>query len=168
MENKGYKCSVCGKIHDGLPLDLVFNAPFYWNDELLKSDPEKNFLSSDMCVVNADDFFIRAIVEIPIIGTDKTFNWGIWVSLSKENFKRYSEVYGTEKELSEPHYFGWFSSQLKGYPDCLKIKTTVYLQGNKLRPKIVLDHSDPHLLCQEQHGGITMHRVEELIKLNNT
>ena len=99
--------------------------------------------------------------------TSERFKWGVWVSLSETNFMRYREIFGTEQELSEKPYFGWLSSKLSGYPDTSEsVKTDVYLQGGGMRPKIVLDHSNPFLLCQEQHNGISLHRIREILKAN--
>jgi hypothetical protein len=158
-----YNCTCCRKTHNGIPA-LTFNHPFYWDEKKSTINSGENILTSDLCVIDKKEFFIRVILEIPINDTDQTFSWGVWVSLSKENFFRYKKVFGTKKELKEKRYFGWFSNQIPGYPDTLKIKTSVHLQGGKLRPKIVLDHSDPHPLCQEQHNGITMERMHELIE----
>ena len=104
------------------------------------------------------------MIEIPVLDNDETFNWGVWVSLRKENFKRYFEVYGTQDELKEKPYFGWLSNEIPIYPKTLNIKTHVHLQGTTLRPKIELDHSNDHPLCQEQHTGISMARVHEIIE----
>lgn len=161
---KGFYCSTCGKYHDEVPMDWGFSAPYQWNPEFVKRDPKKNEISSDMCVINGENFFIRGIIEIPIINENKTFNWGVWVSLSEKSFARYMAVYKTEKELDEEPYFGWLCNKIPGYPNTISLKTSVHLQGNRLRPKIVLDHSDLHPLCQEQHNGITMHRVGEIFK----
>ena len=158
-----YVCSYCGKRHAGLPMDFAFNAPYYWTDELAEKDPENNFLNPDVCVIGGRDFFVRGVIEIPVVDKDETFNWGVWVSLSKENFKRYLLVYGTPDELKEKPYFGWLSNEIPIYPKTLNIKTHVHLQGNTLRPKIELDHSNDHPLCQEQHTGISMARVHEII-----
>lgn len=161
--NKGYTCTICGKRHDELPMDFAFNAPHYWNEALAEKHPDKYHLSSDRCIVDKNDYFIRGVIEIPIIDSKKNFHYGVWVSLSEKNFRRYNEVYGTKKELEEEPYFGWLSNQILGYPNTLEIKTLVHLQGNSLRPKIELDHTNPHPLCQEQHSGITMHRAHEII-----
>lgn len=160
---EGFDCSCCGKFHTGIPA-LTFNAPTQWEEEFAKKDHDSYYLSSDICWIDGKDFFIRVSLEIPIIDTDQTFSWGVWVSLKKDNFKKYVEVYGADKELKEKPYFGWFCNQLPGYPKTIGLKTSVHLQGNKLRPLIVLDHYDTHPLCQEQLKGITMERVHEIIE----
>lgn len=160
-----FTCSTCGKQHGNEARDIGFSKPFYWNKELEKSNPDLNRLSSDTCVIEGKEFFIRGVVEIPIVETNETFRWGVWVSLSKENFNRYTEIYGTSVEFQKKSYFGWFSNQLSryGYPDTLQIKTAVYPQANNLRPKIVLDPENSHPLCREQREGITLKRIHEIL-----
>ena len=156
-------CVCCGKeIKDHLPA-LTFNTPDYWIDDF--SDKPNHFLDTDFCNVNNVAFFTRTVLKIPIIDTEEFLEWGIWVSLSKKSFNSYRKVYGTKMELAEEPYFGWISNQIKGYPDCLKIKTLVHLQGGGLRPLLELDHKNMHPLCQEQHTGITMERAHELVSL---
>lgn len=164
----GYVCASCGKTHDELPMDLGFNAPTHW--DFLEVKGEKDYLTGDFCVIHNNesaDYFIRGILVIPILDDPKyeTFNYGIWVSQSKENFQKYNEIYGTEAELKESPHFGWFSNRLKGYPETLGLKSNAHFQGGKSRPLVVLEHTD-HPLSQEQHHGITMARVHELLALN--
>lgn len=157
------QCSHCGAELKDHCRDLAFNEPAYWQ---FSDDPE-NQLDSDFCVMNLEDgrhYFVRGLLQIPIQGTDEVFGWGVWVSLSEKNFHRYQKVYGTRRELKEEPYFGWLSNELPGYADCLGLKTNVCLQGGHMRPHIVLDHEDPHPLCQDQHVGYTLDRVEALIK----
>ena len=92
--NPQWTCSVCGAEHDGLPLDLGFDHPWYWNQE---RDEKNGFLNSDLCFIESSpdeaDYFVRGLIEIPIVdGTtddEAYFGLGIWVSLSERNFKWY-------------------------------------------------------------------------------
>ncbi len=152
-------CADCGKEHTERPLSLTFAAPSQWTDT--KSNVDE--LTSDFCVVGGKYFFVRACLEIPVIGHE-IFIWGIWVSLSKEHAKRYAEIFGTDAEKQEPAYFGWFCNELPGYPPTIGLMTSVILQGGGVRPKIILDHSNPHPLCHDQHHGISIERAEELLR----
>lgn len=156
-------CACCGKHTDDSLSALTFSSPTYWDESFAV---EKDcYLTSDLCKVHDAAFFIRVVLLIPITDNDEHFQWGVWVSLSEENYERYLAVFGSKKELKEEPYFGWFANQLPGYPDCTSIKTNVYFNGGGLRPEILLDHANPHPLCQEQHGGITMKRAKELLKI---
>ena len=98
QSKEGFICSCCGKFHKDIPA-LTFNAPTQWSEEFAKKDHDSYFLNSDMCWIDGKDFFIRVRLEIPIIDTNQIFSWGVWVSLKKENFQKYLEVYGTKKRI---------------------------------------------------------------------
>ena len=154
-------CSCCGQtISDELPA-LAFDAPTYW-DESLASQPG-NALTTDFCQVHDEAFFVRCVLQIPIKESGQALEWGVWVSLSETNFRQYQKVFGTRKERKEEPYFGWLSNELPGYKNCLSIKTNIHLQGGGMRPLVELDHEDNHLLCQHQHGGITMKQAHQYV-----
>jgi hypothetical protein len=155
-------CACCGQeIGNHLPA-LTFEAPVQWQDDY--AGKPGALLDTDFCVINNEAFFIRTVLRIPILDSKESLEWGVWVSLSEENFERYKQVYGTDEELDEEPYFGWFCNEIHIYPKCLGIKTLVHLQGGGQRPVIELDHENPHPLCQEQHNGITLKRAHEIIK----
>jgi hypothetical protein len=81
--------------------------------------------------------------------------------LSKENFKRTVELWGTDGRESEPPYFGWLSTRLPLYPETLSLKTNVRTRPVGQRPFIELEPTD-HPLAVEQRNGITMARVREI------
>ena len=121
-------------------------------------------LDTDFCIIDNEAYFVRTVLRIPIIDSKEHLEWGVWVSLSEKNFKRYRRVYGKDEELKEKPYFGWLSNQLGDYQDCLEIKTSVHLQGGGMRPLLELDHANAHPLCQEQHNGIALKRAHQIIK----
>jgi hypothetical protein len=79
-------------------------------------------LTSDACVVDEKHFFIVGNLEIPINGSEETFSWDVWVSLSRENFQRAFELWESDDRVNEPPYFGWLSTTLPGYPETLNLK----------------------------------------------
>jgi len=162
LARRNTRCTCCGqKVDNHLPA-IAFSAPDYWQEDFV-SKPGC-MLDSDFCIVDSEAYFVRTVLRIPIINSKEHFEWGVWVSLSEKNFKRYQKVYGTKAELDEKSYFGWLSNQIKSYPDCLEIKTQVHLQGGGVRPLLELDHINMHPLCQEQHNGITLERAHQIVK----
>lgn len=156
---EGFQCHTCGKWHDGLPLDYGYDAPHYWSENL-RSDAD-SFLNSDLCVIRKKDYFVRGLIEIPVIGSDRGFRWGVWTSLSKTNFDKIVELWNDPKLLDEPPYFGWLSSSIKSYPETLNLKSNVQSRSVQQRPYIVLESTD-HPLPVEQRYGITKERVREI------
>lgn len=80
----GFTCSCCGERHAELPMGYSTPAPYVWDPSF--ADAPDCLLSSDQCVIKAQHYFVKGLVEIPVIGTDNVFSWGVWVSLSRENF----------------------------------------------------------------------------------
>src|SRR5215470_4952373 len=106
-----YRCSTCNEVHKGFP-DLAFWAPYFFEELTEAERTARGRLSEDLCTLDNKHFFIRAMLEIPILGTEDRFGWGIWVSLSETNFHRYVEFFETDRPDGEGPYFGWFSNRL--------------------------------------------------------
>ncbi|CAG6397899.1 DUF2199 domain-containing protein [Streptomyces cocklensis] len=135
-------------------------APDVWEPRF-ENDPD-SMLSSDQCVIRGQHFFIRGLIEIPVIGSEDVFSWGVWVSLSKDNFARALEVWNTEGRETEKPYFGWLSTELALYSESTTdLKTNAHTRPVGSRPFIELEPTD-HPLAVEQRNGITHARVREI------
>ena len=137
-------------------------APAYW-DPSLASD-ESSTLEQEQCIIKAEHFFIRGRLVIPVTdaapGTE--FDWGVWVSLSRDNFTRALSLWTTPGREREQPYFGWLSTELPLYqPSTLSLKTHVRTQPVGQRPLIELEPTG-HPLAVEQRTGITLARVQEI------
>lgn len=135
-------------------------APDVWEPRF-ETDPD-SMLSSDQCVIRGRHFFVRGLIEIPVIGSEDVFSWGVWVSLSKDNFTRALEVWNTEGREAEKPYFGWLSTELALYSESTTdLKTNAHTRPVGTRPLIELEPTD-HPLAVEQRNGITHARVREI------
>ncbi|AKU94922.1 hypothetical protein AKJ09_01586 [Labilithrix luteola] len=146
-----------------MPTSFHARAPAYWSDALA-SDP-KSELSEDQCVIGEEHFFIRGLLRLPIRDTDDHFTWGVWVSLSRSNFLRTSELWEQVGREAEPPMFGWLSTdlaQVYGVPT-LNLETMVHTQPVGDRPWIVLAPTD-HPLAVDQHAGITLARARAIVE----
>jgi hypothetical protein len=156
----GYVCARCGELHPELPFAFHAPAPATWTSDL-EHDPDSE-LDDELCVVRGEHFFVRGILELPVHDADQTFHWGVWVSLSAENFQRTIDLWETEGRETEPPYFGWLTSELPIYdPSTLSLRTHVHTQPVGTRPRIELEPTD-HPLAIEQRQGISISRVEEI------
>ncbi|MFD5783187.1 DUF2199 domain-containing protein [Streptomyces sp. NPDC126933] len=119
-------------------------------------------LSSDQCVIQARRYFVKGLVEIPIIGSDKVFSWAAWVSLSRDNFARTADLWDTPGREAEEPYFGWLSTDRFLYAsNTINLKTHFHTRPVGQRPFIELEPTD-HALAVEQRTGITLDRVREI------
>jgi len=165
-----WKCRFCGDAHVGV-FDLACDAPVYWtgpdvkcaNSEVHGSD---TILTEDMCVIGGEHFFIRGVLELPILGSGgMNFGYGVWSSVSKPNFELYVDTFDDGHQADLGPWFGWFSTGLKGYPDTTGLKCNIVPGNGRQRPKIVLQASD-HPLAAEQRDGISFDRLLDIYALN--
>jgi hypothetical protein len=156
-------CSHCGQTRTEAPRSFAFRAPWPWYITPKKERELHCTLTKDYCTLFDEDFFIRGCLEIPIIGEPEPFIWGVWVSLSKEDFEHYRTNCPDPIHCGQP-YFGWLCSRIQMYPDTLLLKTHVHLRGVNTRPLIELEPTD-HPLAVEQRNGLTTARVHELGEL---
>ena len=104
--NVGFHCASCGQYHEHLPMEFGANAPMMY-DTIPHDERELRCeLTDDLCMIDDEFVFIRGCLEIPVTDNGEPFTWGVWVSLSKEDFKRTYEIWDREGRESEPPFFG--------------------------------------------------------------
>lgn len=169
-----WKCHSCDEWHSGPCLDFSYDAPIYWLEEHEKANRRASllprwskkrrntFLDDDYCAIGDRDFFVRGILHLPIIGAAETFRWGIWGSLSRENFELLLKMRDDARRTELPAMFSWLSNQIPEYPDTLNLKIYARIQELGSRPHFRLELTD-HPLSQEYHKGITPERVKEIM-----
>ena len=125
------------------------------------------FLTTDSCVIAERFFFVRGCLDIPIIGTDETYTWGVWVSLSEPNFFIWEDHLEVDSRSHIGPFFGWLNTVITVYPDTANLATSVHIRDHGQRPSIVLHDSD-HPLAIHQRNGIElddlaamMHQIEK-------
>lgn len=123
---------------------------------------KSSVLDAELCVIRDEHFFIRGLLEIPVIDADTVFAWNVWSSLSPENFDRATSVWDSPERQSEPPYFGWLSTDLAAvYPTTLNLALNVHTRPIGQRPFLEVEPTD-HPLAIEQRDGITLDRVREI------
>ncbi|GAA4065768.1 DUF2199 domain-containing protein [Actinomadura miaoliensis] len=156
----GFHCSHCGRHHDELPMAFAAPAPDYWAPEFA-ADPASE-LTSDICVIKGQAFFVHGLIEIPVVDSGEIFSWGVWVSLSQDNFTRALKLWDTPGREGEPAYFGWLSTELTLYSTTtINLRTNLHTRPVGERPSIELEPTD-HPLAVEQRSGITRARVQQI------
>ena len=72
-----WTCSCCGKQYSTLPLDFGAKAPDYWFGIAPEERDARAVLTPDLCTIDGEYHFIRGCLEVPIIGTDENFVFGV-------------------------------------------------------------------------------------------
>ena len=115
-----FQCPICGEIHDGIP-HLGSDRPDPWWDVPEEERSGRIELTSETCIIDDEEFFIRGVIEIPIHGCPDPFGFGVWVSQKKENFFQYLEK--PDSSAIGP-FFGWLCTRVACYQeDTFLLKT---------------------------------------------
>lgn len=162
-----FLCTQCDKQHEGLPA-ITYDAPDHYHGLTPEQRVTRAKLSKDFCAIANDArdghaYYVRAVLKIPIVGQTDMLEWGVWGSLSEQNFKRYVQSFEDHDQSKLGPLFSWFASCLSGYPDTLNLRSNILPQDNGRRPLVVLDPEQDHLLVRDKANGISLERAIELV-----
>ena len=153
-----YTCASCGEVHNDLPA-IGSAAPAQWSKEY--ADDTNSLLTSDLCIIEGRDYFVRGVLQIPIHDYEQTFDWGVWVSQKKENFEMYRKHFDDGVQIGP--FFGWLSTQIEYYSEeTLNLKTMAHFSTHGQRPLIHLETSD-HPLARSQQKGISLEAAWKIV-----
>jgi len=157
-----FECASCGTLHDGIP-SFGWDFPAQY---LAVPDAERArrvVLSDDACVIDDEWFFVRGCLEIPVHGYKEHLNYGVWLSLSRDSFTRYSATFDDVNRRSGAKFFGWLCTAIPGYPDTQLLKTMLLVRPWPTRPLVQLEATD-HPLAVEQRTGVNPWRVQQIVE----
>lgn len=159
-----FKCTCCGEIHEGSP-SIGYRMPDQYACLSNEQREAMGTIDSDLCTIThaeGIDYFIRAVLEVPIHGVDDPFLWGVWVSLSEKSFKRYVET--CQAPVDGDGFFGWVCNAIPIYPYEGSRPADVLVQLGGQRPKVVLHRGTPEddPLVIDQVHGISVSRAQQI------
>jgi hypothetical protein len=157
-----WTCTCCGGRFDELPLCWGFPAPDDYMDLPEAEREVRAQLTPDVCIIDEERFYVRGLIEIPILGTEDVFAWTVWASLSITSFDRMVETWDDDdRHQTSGPFFGWLNSDLPYDPGTGGLKTMVHQRPPGFAPLIELEPTD-HPLAIEQRDGVTLARVAEI------
>ncbi len=155
-----WRCGICGTDHTDVPLCFGIEAP--WRALAPENEFAKRVeLTADQCVVDAQTFFIRGHVEIPIHEYREPLAFSVWSSLSERSFRHMCDRWDASDRDSDPPYFGWLCSPIRVYPSTIHLKLSVQTRPPGLTPLFTVEPTD-HQLSIDQRNGISVGRWHEL------
>ncbi len=161
-----FRCECCGELHRGSP-SFAYEKPFAYFTVPENEVEARVEINSDLCSIDDEAFYIRAILEIPIEGVEEPFTWGVWVSQSEDSFDRYSATY--DDDQSGDGSFGWLTVAMPGYDlsapeeDFEQIPCDVSWSVPGQRP-VVVPHETDHPIYHDFINGISWDRAIELAR----
>lgn len=144
------------------PVSYAADSPdsYAWLKESERA--QRAVLGSDQCIIDEEEYFLRGLIELPIIGFNDVFLWGVWASIWKKDFDEISEHWETpEREKLIGPYKGRLNNRITEYTETFNLKCTIRIQPVGSRPLFYIDEPD-HALAQEQRHGISLERIQEI------
>lgn len=146
-------------MHDDLP-DVGVKWPDHYFDVPENERDLRIDGNSNICKIDNQLCFIRGVIYIPIINSEKHFGLGVWVSQKSENYETYLANYDTDQIGP---FFGWLCNNISFYDeDTQLLKTMAHFRGHNNRPRIELEPSE-HQLFQDFSQGVTLDKAFEYV-----
>ncbi|WP_445369239.1 DUF2199 domain-containing protein [Methylomonas sp. BW4-1] len=120
--------------------------------------------NADLSVLDGEQFFIRALLPLPVDEREAPYNLGIWVQVSQSDFERVYELWDEEDQAQEPAFAATLANDIPNHPSTCGLAASLALTGPKTRPVLTLGPAE-HPLVGEQTRGITAHRAAEYSSL---
>jgi hypothetical protein len=159
----GYWCGICGQFHAGQYISVACDSPDPYACLNNAEKADCAHLGSDDCIINDDQYYLRGIIELPIIGLKETFLWGVWARVRERDYDEFAvhfEASGREKMIGP--YKGRLCNRLRGYDlDTLNLKCSIRIQPVGIRPLFIIDELE-HPLAIEQRHGISLERARQI------
>ncbi len=160
----GFTCEVCGETHAGETRDIRLGLP----DPIFRIDEaerdERAWVGDDSAVLRdreAERFFVRALLELPIDGEEGYFGYGSWIEVSPADFAALGELWHDENGWRSEPFPGTLANELLPYAFTEGLPVQIRLRDVKLLPLVELDEAD-HELVRAQQNGISAHRAHQL------
>lgn len=157
-----YTCRTCGRKHDGVPLSWGPDAPDMWAQLSADERSQRGEAGTDQAVFDDKHFFIRGRIEVPVTELPEAFAWLVWVEVSGEDFFKMGELWTVEgRETKAAPYAGTLANNLALY-EGPTLGLAVMLHTRPVGMRALVEVLADHQLRDEQHRGITLHRVQEI------
>jgi len=158
----GFTCGTCGQSHAGMPFSFAADFPDMYANMTEENRELRAVVGSDQCILDSQWFFIRGLLEIPIIGSDEPFLWVLWASVREGVFDEITDCWelpGREKHHGP--FKGRLANMLPVYTDTLNLKLNIILQPLGTRPLFVVE-DEKHEMEELQRSGFTLEQATEL------
>jgi hypothetical protein len=164
-------CRVCGQRHAGV-FEMNMDKPLQWQGgerhegDASDIDP-RNYLLEDFCVIDNRQFFIRAVIELPILGGEGAkLSFSAWVSVSASDFDRYGDSFASPDQTSLGTISGRLANRIGSFPETLDLSCAVRPQKGDLRPLVFIDSTD-HPLAMAQRNGLSFEKLLDFYAASN-
>jgi hypothetical protein len=156
-----FTCEVCGETHAGEKRDIRMGVPqpiFLLDDD---DREDRSWVGEDSATLDGERFFVRALLELPIVGEDGYFGYGTWVEVSRADFDVLAELWFDEEGWRNAPFAGTLANELSPYAFTEGLPLEIKLRDVQLLPLVELADGE-HELVRAQRNGISPHRAHQL------
>ncbi|SEG01227.1 hypothetical protein SAMN05421819_1680 [Bryocella elongata] len=156
-------CSTCGQNHEDVPLSFAADFPDNFANMSADERDARALITSDQCIIDEKEFYVRGLIEIPIHGEPDPFLWGVWASVSEEDFDQIHDSWQLKgRESTTGPFKGRLANGFGPYtPTTRNLKLTIKIRPVGERPLFFLDEAD-HPLGTTQRCGLTLSEAQEI------
>ena len=165
FNDRSFSCPCCGQSFGGL-FDVSFDHPHEWphgnrsasGQDTLVSGRDR--LTSDFCVFD-DEYYIRCVMPLPIKGAEQTFAFGVWGSVTRENFKAYAAGFETDDYGDFEGCFAWLGNMLPCVGQDDWVPCDLLIEDPTQRP-VLYAHEAGGSVRRYQDEGISFDRLLDI------
>lgn len=163
LEAWSYTCACCGEAKTGLP-ELSFLEPLSAFNPV--DGAEVISLDEDLCAMQIEGqeyFFIRGLLPVAIPEVRDTYCFGVWSTISSENFRRYAATF-QEEQRDLGTMFDFLNTALPGEAGTVGLQLNIVPGAPGKRPYLLLREPDaPHPVFEAQQTGISVQQLLEWV-----
>lgn len=136
-------------------MDLAYERPAQFYAVLEDERSSRIKSTDDLCTIDGRDFYVRGVLEVPVVDHDDEFHWGVWAQVERADFERYVQAWGDDTEDAMEPFDGRLANRVRAYRDSEGLRITVRPRGGGTRPALLV-RDDGHPLARDQREGITL------------
>jgi hypothetical protein len=160
MIDEEYVCSSCGAKHPSTPFSFAADFPDRYANLSREDRDARSVIGTDQCVIDQTEFYLRGCLEIPVVGLDDPFIWGLWARVHEKDYDEVEENWeAVGRERSTGPYKGRLANSLSFYPETLNLKIEILVQQVGTRPLFIVNEESQ--IGNEQRQGITKEQASK-------
>lgn len=161
----GWHCGTCGEEHENDPFSFGADYPDPYLQLPQNERTNRARLGDSQCIIDGEKFFVRGCLEVPILGRDEKFIWGLWVSVWERDFDWIDETWNKQgREVNAQLISGRIVNELPAYPSIFNLKVKLRTREVGVRP-LIEPQEENHPITLEYRSGIAPERALALSAL---
>lgn len=156
-------CAYCGQLHNSDDTEYGAMRPDPYLSVPKWSRWFRTKADDDLCLIDGKRYFIRCTLPVPVHGRKDPYSWGLWAEIDPQSFAKYVQLYGDERQGSEPPFAGKLANTLPVYKDVIGLDVSVQMVSASQRPHLtILDTNHP--FGAHQLNGMTASEFNEILQ----